>query len=483
MRIIRELYVNKKGIVTTYALVFGAIFLILLAGLFGFILLQLRISAQKVAWNEALQIAEAGINYYRWCLNNEIEENCQTSKKYLDPAGSPVGQFLLETTSTVSCGQTIQKKIISTGWTDNFPDIKRKVSVLYARESVAKYSYILNDNVWVGSDHEIRGPFHSNGGIRFDGENQSLVTSARDTWLCTASFGCNYLSCPSGCSREGTACRCPGIFTTTKNSNPDLFSFPIPPFDFVGITIDLAQMKSAAQSSGVYLPPSTNIDPKGKGYHLKFRNDGTFEVWIITKLSPTLSYSLEEGWHYDYFIIASEYLPPTLPGGLSNPVTIPSACSAIFIEDNIWPEGEIKGKPTIVSANLINPNLDTDVVLPGNIDYTVKDGSDGLALIGERNVLIGPQSPNIMELRGIFVAQKGRFSRNHYPWNIREKLEIYGSIISNGRVGTKWVSGSIVISGYLKRESYFDANLVYNPPPFLPYTSPEFKILNWEEIE
>lgn len=468
----------KRGIITTYALVFGAIFLILLGGLLSFILFQLRVSAQRVAWNESLHIAEAGINYYHWCLNNEVEQNCLTERDYYDPAGNKIGKFSLQISSAQACGQTIQKEIISTGWTNRFPEIKRKVSILYARISVAKYSYILNDNVWIGSDHEIRGPYHSNGGIRMDGENQSLVTSARDFWLCTSSFGCNYLNCPSGCTREGTSCRCPGVFTTTKNSNPDLFSFPVPPFDFAGITIDLAQIKNLTQPypQKYYWPPVTQLDPNGKGYHLKFLNDGRFEVWIIKGLSATYAYSLEEGWHYDYFTITSEYR-------YGQPIPIDSTCPLIFFEDNLWPEGVVKGKVTVVSANLINPNLDTDVILPGDIDYTVKDGSDGLTLISERNILIGPQSPNQMELRGIFVAQKGRFSRNHYPGNFREKLEIYGSIISNGRVGTKWVSGSRVVSGYLKRESYFDPNLVYNPPPFTPFISPDFKIVRWEEIE
>jgi hypothetical protein len=465
----------QKGIITTYALVFGAIFLILLGGLSGFILLQLRQSQQRQAWNEALHIAEAGANYYRWCLNNEVSQNCLTEKDYLDLAGNLLGKFSLQIAPTIACGEIISREIVSTGWTNKFPELKRKVSVLYARESVAKYSYILNSNVWIGSDHEIRGPYHSNGGIRMDGENQSIVSSAQESWLCTSSFGCDYLACPSGCTREGSACRCPGVFTTTQNSNPDLFSFPIPSFDFTGITIDLAQMKSASLADGIYLPPSVDINPQGKGYHLKFKNNGTFETWIITGLSPTYAYSIEEGWHYDYFTITSEYL--------YNTYTIPSACSAIFIEDNIWPEGIVRGKVTVASANLINPNLDTDVILTANIDYSVKDGSDGLALIGERNVLIGPQSPDKMELRGIFVAQKGRFSRNHYPNNIREKLEIYGSIISSGRVGTQWISGSQVVSGYLKRESYFDSNLVYSPPPFVPYISPDFKIVSWQEIE
>jgi len=468
----------NRGIITTYVLVFGAIFLLLLSGLLGFILLQLRQSNQRLAWNQSLHIAEAGLNYYRWCLNNEVEQNCQGQKNYFDPAGNLIGDFLIEDLSNQACGEIVSRKIVSTGWTNKFPNVKRKVSVLYGRTSVAKYSYILNDNVWVGQDHEIRGPYHSNGGIRFDGENQSIVSSAKDKWICTDSFGCSPCPTAYGCKIKNNQCYCPGVFTTTDNSEPDLFSFPVPPFDFVGITIDLAKIKSLTQPypQKYYWPPSTEINPQGKGYHIKFRNDGKFEVWIITKLSSTYAYSLEEDWHYDYFIIQSEYQ-------YGAPISIDPACSLIFFEDNLWPEGAVKGKVTVASANLINPNLDTDVILQGNIDYTTLDGSDGLTLIGEKNILISPQSPNIMELRGIFVAQKGRFSRNHYPNNIQDKLEIYGSIISNGRVGTQWISGSQVVSGYLKRESYFDSNLVYNPPPFTPFTEPEFKIVNWEEIK
>lgn len=466
---------KETGIITTYVLVFGAIFLILLGGLLSFILFQLRVSAQRLAWNQSLHIAEAGLNYYRWCLNNGVEASCKTEIGVEDLTGNFIGTSTLSVVTSMSCSTIVSREITATGWTKDYPQTKRKVKALYGKPSVAKYSYILNDNVWVGADHEIRGPYHSNGGVRMDGENQSLVSSARDFWLCTSSFGCNYLNCPSNCTGEGNACRCPGVFTTTQNSNPDLFSFPLPPFDFAGITIDLAQMKSAAQTSGVYLQPSVNLNPQGKGYHLKFKENGTFEVWLITGLSPTWTYSLEEGWHYDYFTISSEYLYSSL--------TIPAACSIIFVEDNLWPEGVVKGKVAVASANLINPNLDTDVILQGNIDYTTLDGSDGLTLIGERNVLIGPNSPNQMELRGIFVAQKGRFSRNHYPGNIREKLEIYGSIISNGRVGTQWISGSQIVSGYLKRESYFDSNLVYNPPPFTPFVSSDFKIVRWEEIK
>ncbi len=453
----------NKGVIIIYVLVFGLIFLILVGGLFGFILIQLKFSAQKVAWNNALHIAEAGFNYYRWCLNNNVEGNCPTEKDYFDPGQNVVGRFSLDIAGQTACGQTIQKTITSTGWNNSFPNLKRKVKVLYARESVASFSYVLNANVWIGSDHKIRGPYHSNGGIRFDGENQSIVSSARDTWVCTSSFGCS----PSQDK--------PGVFTTSNNANPNLFNFPVPPFDFNGITIDLAQMKIAAQASGIYLPPSTNLNPQGRGYHIKFKNNGVFEAWIITGLSATNAYSLEEGWHNDYFTITSE--------SFYNTYTIPPECSAIFIEDNIWPEGEVKGKVSIASANLINPNLDTDTILQGNIDYTKLDGSDGLTLIGERNVLIGPQSLDQMKIRGIFIAQKGRFARNHYPNNFRNKLEIFGSIISNGRVGTKWTSNGQMVSGYSNRESYFDSNLVYSAPPFTPNINPDFKVIRWQELK
>ena len=89
---------------------------------------------------------------------------------------------------------------------------------------------------------------------------------------------------------------------------------------------------------------------------------------------------------------------------------------------------------------------------------------------------------NNLELRGIFIAQKGLFGRKHYVNNLKEKIEITGSVVSNKRVGTQWISGSSVISGYLKRENYVDSNLIYDPPPFIPYTVSDFKIINWQEI-
>lgn len=468
-------YIGDRGMIVTYVLVFGAIALMLLAGLLGFIILQLKSSQQKLAWNESLNIAEAGIDYYRWCLINGIEENCLGVKDFYDNSGNKIGEFEIGALTSLACGQTIQQTIVSTGYTLKFPSVKRKIEVLYARESVAKYSYILNSNVWIGDDHNIRGPYQSNGGIRMDGQNQSLISSAAiyddaGQWICTSSFGCSPCPLSDGCHTSGGYCICPGVFATTENANQGLFQFPVPPFDFNAITIDLAQIKQSAQTGGLYFGKSNS-----KGYHLTFQNDGTVRVCVVQNVSGTYAYSIEEDYHYDYFTITGE--------NSCNDYPIPSQCSAIYVEDTAWVEGTVKGKIVLAGANLIDTNIDTDVILPGSIDYNALDGSDGLSLIAERNVLIGPQSPDVMNIDAIIVAQKGRFGRNHYSGNFRSQLNVLGSVISNGRVGTQWSSGSQIISGYLQRETYFDRNQIYNPPPFVSYIDPEFKIVNWREIK
>jgi hypothetical protein len=470
---------NSKGIAITYVLVFGTIFLILFTALLGFLVTQSKQTKERTAWNDALNIAESGIDYYRWCINNNVEEDCLTEKDYFDPSGKSIGKFTLSVNNTLACGQSIKREIVSNGQIYDFPQLNRKISAIYGRASVGKFSYVLDSNVWIGEDHDIRGPYHSNGGIRMDGANQSLVTSGLSEFNCTSTLGCDPGDCPTthGCHTQSGNCICPGVFTTTGASNPGLFNFPVDPFSFPGITIDLGQMKTAATTSGIYLPPATTTDSTADGYHIKFLANGTFEIWIITSLSGTSAYSNEEGDHTDYFTIATEYRLATS--------SIPSACSVIFVEDNLWVEGTIKGKVSIVSANLISSNVDTSVVLPGNINYSTLDGSDGLLVIAEKNMLIGPQSPDQMVLRGIFTAQKGRFARNHYIGNRKDTLEIYGSVVSKGRVGTKWtnVSTGEFVSGYENRESYFDSNLIYDPPAFASYTDPEFKILNWQEVK
>jgi hypothetical protein len=469
--------VGGKGQVLTFVLVFGGIFLLILSSALGFILLQHRYNLRNVSKYQALAIAEAGVNYYRWYLAHrpgDLSDPGGPEHEYFDPQGKAIGKFSLEISGEKQCDAITKIVITSTGWTYDFPSLKRKVKVQYAQPSITEFSTITNSDVWVGSDVEIKGRYHNNGGIRMDGENDSLMASAKESWTCTSSFGCT--TCQSPCWPEGSLCKCPGIFGAGEGQEKGLWKYPVEPIDFQGIATDLNQMKTKAKSFGVYLGPSG-----AQGYQVIFKDNGTFDVYKITQLTPVWGYSLEEEWHWDYHKISKK----TFIGNYS----IPSSCGLVFVEDKLWVEGEVKGKVTIVSADLINPNNDTDVVLNWNLTYTKKDGSDGILVIGERNVLIPLYSPDTMELDGIFLAQKGRFSRNHYsssyaPWHIREKLEILGSIISNGRIGTQWsYSDGTLASGYKKREYTYDWLQVFNPPPLTPAADDEYQFIKWEEVQ
>jgi hypothetical protein len=320
-----------------------------------------------------------------------------------------------------------------------------------------------------------------------DGPNQSLVSSAtilngNAEWVCDASYGCS--PCPTAagqCRIAGSQCICPGVFSTTANSNSSLFQYPVPPFDFNSITIDLANIKTAARTGGgIYLPRSNTVsgyEATGKGYHLKFQSDGTVKVYIVTALTSTWGYNPEAGtYRWDAFTIAAESLYAT--------DTVPAACSAIYAEDNVWPDGVIKGKVVLASANLIDNSGNTNSILGDNITYAANDGTNGFELVSQGNVFLGPQSPDSIELHGIYMAQNGTFERDHYQGNIRTNFKVYGSYISNGRPNETWVDGNgNVLSGYRNTAVYYDASLIYNPPPFVAPIDSNFKIVSWRETE
>lgn len=508
---------KQKGSITITILVFSVVFLIFLSGMTWIIIDLLRTSTQKVADIEALEIAEAGINYYRWHLLQNPEDlqdgnawccasppcaSCGPYEHdYNDPEGGMLGKFSIEIIGKKQCGQITAITVLSTGWTDNFPDDKKKIKVKYVRPTVAEFAYILNSNVWAGADREINGPYHSNGGIRMDGENNSIVTSGEEDWACTCSFGCKapkclWKSCPAPCSWDGTSCTCPGVFTTA-NGDEGLFDFPVLDFNFDGITTKLSDIKELTKDEG----QGTYIAPSGaEGYHIILKEDRSMDVYKVTEVNMISGVCAIVGFKVVCDGGSCKPECPECDGErcvvedpaiktevLQGNYPISDECGLIFIEDNLWVEGMVKGKTTVVSADLIDSNKKTDTWLVGNIQYTADDGSDGLVLLSQHNNLISLYSPDIMELNGIYVAQTGHFGRNYYhsgyaPHHKRTRLEMYGTVVSNGRVGTKWSGGGVWISGYNERKNTYDSKLGFNPPPFLPCTSLSFTFKEWEEV-
>lgn len=472
---------TQRGYLVALALVFGSILFTFVVVFLGFVAIENRAETLKTNKARALDIAEAGLDYYRWYLShfpNDLTNGTTTPAPYIhtyeDPEDGPIGEFALDIKGNMVCGDVTSIDIHSTGTLFAAPGVARTVYGRYARPTVSEFAYIINSNVWAGADRVIIGPYHSNGGIRMDGTNNSIVTSGLTSWSCTSSFGCSPTSVEDG------------VFGAGPNSS--LWSFPSPPINFVGLSVDLTDMKTKAQSSGRYVAPSGAF-----GYHVIVRNNNTYDLYRVTNTSSVWGYNTTSGWQTERHVISAE----TFVANYS----IPSSCSLVFIEDKVWLEGVVNTKMTVVAADIINAGVSPSMILADSITYGTSS-SAGLLAVAEQDMLVGLDTPNDMTLKGIFIAQNGRFGRNHYctgecdgshagseglpaaldPYVLRNTLTVHGTIVSNGREGTKWVSGASVLSGYQTRTNSYDRALVDNPPPLTPHTSATYKFIEWQEV-
>jgi hypothetical protein len=469
---------STGGYLLILVLVFGAVFFMIISSFVTFIVTQGKLVSEKVQLATAGQIAEAGLNYYKWYLAhypNDVTNGTGVPGPYIgvynDPEGGAIGEYSLTVASTTYCGDVASIDVAATGYTYAQPGIKRVISARYARPTVAEFAFILNTDVWAGPDRIINGPYHSNGGIRMDGTNNSVVTSNVATWSCNSSFGCS-----------PTANR-NGVFTTTGNANAALFDFPSAPINFAGLTVDLSSMKTRAQTKGgLYIPPS---GAGAYGYRLVFNAIGTVSVYRITATTQYWGYTTEAGWLQERNVFTTNTLV--------NTYAISDSCPLIYVEDKVWLEGTVKKRVALAAADLTSAVINPSIIIKDNILYTSATTSALLA-IAEKDVLLGVDVPNDITVNGIYIAQTGRYGRNHYedgggyvlpagllPYVIRNSETMNGTIVSNGRVGTQWTSGGVITSGFRDRYNTYDRNLIANPPPLVPNTSDVYEFSDWRD--
>jgi hypothetical protein len=475
---------NTAGYLLILVLVFGSIFFTIISSFTVFIVTQSKLIAQRVEVETAGQIAEAGLNYYKWYLAHYPDDVTNGTGLpgpyvgvYSDPEGGPIGEYSLSIASTTYCGDVASIRVTSVGNTYNEPNVKRTMTARYTKPTVADYAFILNSSVWAGPDRIVNGPYHSNGGIRFDGTNNGSVTSGQTNWTCDGSFGCS----PSGPRN--------GVFTTTGNPNTALFNFPASNIDFGSMTVNLTQMKNRAiNNGGIYVAPSGGTNA---GYRIIFNSDNTVTVrrvntTVLHRANPT---GASADWTNERNIYASTTLVGTYP--------ISATCPLIFVEDKVWLEGVVASRVAIAAAN--ETGVDPSMILQGNITYTSATTSALLA-IAEQDMLIGVNVPEDMFINGIFIAKNGKYGRNLYcggingscvagnllpaPYltsGILNSENFNGTVVSNGRVGTQWTSGGVLRSGFQNRFHTFDRNLVDNPPPLIPSTSDDYEFSDWQD--
>jgi hypothetical protein len=474
---------SSPGYLLVLVLVFGSVLFIILSAGIGFSIGQSQLVNARFQIQQATDIAEAGLNYYRWYLAHNPNDTTHGTgsagpyvETYADPEGGVIGEFSLTVSSSTYCGDVASIEVTSTGHLYEAPEYQRTVSARYVRPTVAEYAYIINTNVWAGASRTIIGPYHTNGGVRMDGRNMSTVSSGQASWNCTATFGCSVASTT------------PGVFTTTANANPALFTYPAAPINFTGLSVDLAQMQNRAQNNGgLYFAPSGAY-----GYRLTFGTSGTNSTVTVRRVTNTTQYwgyNVGPGWVQERHHITNTTLVGTY--------TIPANCPLIFVEDKAWIDGVVGRKVTLAAADNDSPGVTRGIILNGNITYATS--SAGLLAIAQQDVLLGISVPNEMILNGIYVAQNGLYGRNHYcascteggvarglpsaldPYVFRDSLTLNGTIVSNGRVGEQWTSSGVTTSGFLDRYNSYDRNLVEDPPPLVPKTSDVYVFRDWRE--
>jgi len=453
----------------------GSIFLFIISSFIGYVVTQNQIVNFRYEQYRATEIAEAGLNYYRWYLaHNPGDVTNGTGAPgpyvfpYTDPRGDSIGEFSLDVSGSAYCGEISTIDITSTAFTYADPDATAQLSVRYKRPTVADYSFVINSGVWFGASRVITGPVHGNQGVKMDGVHNSSVGSGQTTFDCTSSFGCS-----------PTVNDADGVYSTSGLSSPSLFQFPVSPIDFAGITLDMADIKNKAQAEGgIYYGPTA-----GYGYRAIFNEDGTVRISRVTNAPDYRSYSSSESWHYGErnVIFNEQFLAIE---------TIDSSCPVLFFEDKLWIEGVINQKVAIAAADL-SSGAQTNIVINNDLTYGSNPDS-GLVAIAEDDIDIGFVVPNNMNVDGIYIAQNGRFGRNRYSYGdfnayyqqfiIQNSLDRVGTVVSNGRTGTAWVdySGNTV-SGFLNRTTSFDINPVKNPPPLTPETSDVYLFEDWRQ--
>lgn len=468
---------NINGNILILSLIFCTLFAVFIATLTNLSVLNTKTTKASYEKEKAFQIAEAGINYYRWHLAhfpNDYKDGTGIDGPYVhvynDKDENPIGEFSLDIIEP-PLGSTLVT-ITSTGHSYSEPNKQRIIRTEVAIPSIAKFSFVSDDYVWFGDTEETFGHVHSNQGVRHDGIAHNLVTSARHP---------SPDPTHSGPQEDGVHTHRPPesqVFLAGKINKVD-------PISFSSMISDLAEIKAEAQANGIYFSHSGE-----SGYHMVLRNDGTFDIHKVLSLESTpnnscKSYGTEQYWGLWSILTEDSAINYAYP-----------ANGIIFVEDNLWINGQINGQRLTIAAGRFpdTPPTNSHIIINDNLLYTNYDGTDVIGLIAQRNISIGLRSPLDLRIDAAQIAQQGRIGRYFYPPlgfagkqgcgadAIRNSLISYGMQASNKSGGLYWYCGSGCGSGYPNQQTIYDANLLFAPPPDFPETHSEYSILSWEEL-
>ncbi|HEY5588594.1 MAG TPA: hypothetical protein VIK86_06530 [Candidatus Paceibacterota bacterium] len=485
--------IKNKGVILLNVIVFTTVAVALVTFFISWASYSLKTAKSTLYKEQALQIAEAGVDYYRWHLAhspNDFKDGTGAAGPYThvftDKDGVSIGSFVLTITPPIT-GSTLVT-IKSEGHVDNYPKIKRTIQTKLAIPSFAKFAIVANDFMRFGEGTEVFGPIHSNNGIRFDGVAHNLITSAVSNYDDPDHTGNNEFGIHTHVNTSGGGVNDTFRPQEAPPTNPipirnDVFiagrQFPVPQSDFTGITNDLSLIKTNAQSGGKYLAPSGAI-----GYHIVLKTNDTYDLYKVTSLTSASNNCSNSSNSGDATWGTWSIKSPngeSFVANYSNPSN-----GLIFVEDNVWVDGSINTARVTIAAGKFpdNPSSRKSIFINKDLTYTNYDGQDVVGLIAQDDITVGMVSDDNLRIDAALMANNGRVGRHYYssqcsPYHSRSLLTLYGMIGSNKRYGFAYTDNT----GYDTRTIIYDANLLYGPPPSFPLTSDKYTTISWDEIE
>lgn len=473
----------------------------------------------------ALNIAEAGINYYLWHLNHDPDDykDGKTTPAtpdpnlgygpyvhdYIDDNAKKIGTYTLWIKPQGN-GSTIAQ-VRSEGKVDG-SNFKRTVEAQIGAASFASYSVASDSALWFGNTESANGPVHSNQGVRMDGASNDNVTSARATYIPPSNLGGNGVTSQPGvwCSSAITA----PINCSTRPKTDWLF--PVSQIDFNQISSSLCNIKKIAFSSdsstaslaslsnactqvpttrtNAYLPRRNSTYSDTRGYMIELLPSGRYNLYNVNGENDT----------------ASPYSSALTLQTVATNVSIPSQ-GVIFAEDNVWVRSNptYSGRATIGAGRLASSTQAANILIADDLVYGAKNGSDALGLIAENDITITPYAPPqsgsfAFEVNAAVIAQSGSVTYQQSNngsssscsrgWKNSDQTFLYYGSVSTRQTWTwTWLVGGSpcgnavndspngYLSGIKNNTTQYDYNLLYAPPPNFPLAS-GFNILQWHEI-
>ena len=491
---------RTSGDILISVLIFAAIAITVIIGLVNWGAALLREIRTVATREQAFQIAEAGVDYYRWHLAqvpNDYQDGTGHAGPYYhnfyDKNNNLIGSYSL-TITPPPLGST-KVTILATATTTGNTTVVKSLQVTLAQPSLAQFAVVANDNIRFGAGTSVYGPVTANGGIHFDGTAYNIIASAKNT----------YTDPDTGLTEWG-------VWSAVGNadpqppsaivSNPSVFTagrqFPVPAADFAGLTLNLQQLQTAAAPGGACAAPGCWLSSGSQGYHMVLRTDGKYDMYKVTALQATpnncTNTNNQAQWGtWSIKVTSWNPNPPTeahMSQNLLGTYAYP-ANGIIFVEDNLWIDGTVKGnRLTIASGVFPDPGvgLEPNITVNDNLLYTYTDGTDVVGLIAQGNLNVGLISPDNLTIDAALVSENGRIGRYYYGNNCtvngtnyytRAILTLDGMIASALRYGFAYTDGT----GYATRNITYDGNLLYSPPPSFPLASTQYQTISWKQIQ